>query len=483
MFSDPKALLIIAGALALAVLVTWIAARLVGQRIAKRSPLLARLVAALAAPAIALTAGFVLFRIDSAAHPGSDWPAMGLAGTILISQIMLVATIPTTWLLLRRPTAKASGDTPVLMQPRSSNTTATRSAVETPFPIRMTRDSVCMADDVDAPHEETFAVTATDTLANIAATVAASNYLPMPSDAWGWTIEAGGAVVAIRPRSVGRRVVTLQGDPAAVMGRDHPELTALYVRPGSPWRAAVASSTRSGSRGAGGSRLRRAALPSALISIAAFTTACQPGSVGPLEAAPGVPRGAPDVYGHSSALVMADGLVAIVSGSWTTRLSANHIDLRVTYRNDGRRVVALSGAGFAARRGGDRAEVTQTSDMTGVDLADARTDNDEARQILSVYNGPPTSTIRIRPGETTIVEATTSFTDGVTDLGAGQDVFVRVPVPDGGRTVGFRTGGGCGDNGIATDVVRLESGGRSATRPAYRPHLWPGTWGLPPRSW
>jgi len=217
MFSDPEALVIVAGSLAIAALVTWIAARLVGPRMATRHPVLSRLVAALAAPAIALACGIVLFRIDSAAHPGADWPAMGLAGTILISQIMLVATIPTTWLALRRRRSAGSG----AAQPSTITIT-----------IAMTRDSVCMADDVYAPHDETFAVTAADTLADVAARVAGSSYLPMPSDAWGWTIEAGDAVVAIRPGFLRGRVATLRGDPDAVMARDHPALTALYVRPG-----------------------------------------------------------------------------------------------------------------------------------------------------------------------------------------------------------------------------------------------------------
>ena len=102
MLSDPQALVVVAGALAIAALVTWIVARLVGRRMTTRHPVLARLVTALAAPAIALAGGIALFLIDSAAHPGADWPAMGLAGTILISQIMLAVTIPMALLALRR---------------------------------------------------------------------------------------------------------------------------------------------------------------------------------------------------------------------------------------------------------------------------------------------------------------------------------------------------------------------------------------------
>ncbi|WP_093316141.1 hypothetical protein [Sphingomonas jatrophae] len=130
------------------------------------------------------------------------------------------------------------------------------------------------------------------------------------------------------------------------MAHDHPELTAVYVRPGSPWRNVVALQSRSG--GAGRTLLCKPARRVALIGIVAFTAACQPGSVGPLEPAPGLLRGQPDVYDRPSVLVSANGLAATVSGSWTTRLGANHIDLRVTYCNDGPHAVIMPGAGFAA---------------------------------------------------------------------------------------------------------------------------------------
>lgn len=79
------------------------------------------------------------------------------------------------------------------------NATGRRSTTGTPLKISLTRNSVCTVDDIDAPHEETFAATAADTLADVADRVPASSYLPMPSDAWGWTIKAGNAVEMIRP--------------------------------------------------------------------------------------------------------------------------------------------------------------------------------------------------------------------------------------------------------------------------------------------
>jgi len=103
--------------------------------------------------------------------------------------------------------------------------------------VTLTRDSVCMADDVDAPHAETFSVDATASLRDLVELVAASDYLPFPSDAWGWTIATHDVVVAIRPRAlVGRWVEELVGDPARVAASQTPSLTASYVRPESPVR-------------------------------------------------------------------------------------------------------------------------------------------------------------------------------------------------------------------------------------------------------
>lgn len=102
----------------------------------------------------------------------------------------------------------------------------------------MTRDSVCMADDVDAPHTQGFALAPGATLLDLAQAVARTAYLPMPSDAWGWTIEASGTVVAVRKGLLGRWVVPLRGNPSTVPLTPDTSFCALYVRPGSPWRDA-----------------------------------------------------------------------------------------------------------------------------------------------------------------------------------------------------------------------------------------------------
>lgn len=307
----------------------------------------------------------------------------------------------------------------------------------TPITIRMTRDSVCMADDVEAPHDRSFEASADDTLADFAATVATSQYLPMPGDAWGWTIEVGNVVVAIRNGVVRNRVTTLRGDPSSVMVRDHPDLSALYVRPGSRWRNAVGTATTARSASRPFPRLLAAIC--LLGGVALLSGACQPGRSGPLKPAAGLPSGAPDAYDRPSSIVMAGPLSATISGSWTTRLEANSVDVRISYRNDGPRAVVMSTTGFAARRGGDHAELFDAVDMTGVDLLDDRTDNDEARQIVGDGSGPTSGSITIRPGEARIVDSSMAFAEGVEPLDAGQDVSIRVPVAGGARAVAFRT--------------------------------------------
>lgn len=102
--------------------------------------------------------------------------------------------------------------------------------------VTLTRDSVCMADDVDAPHEEVFAFDPNRNLMDMARHIARSSYLPMPSDAWGWMIEHGAAVMAVRPRLLTRDAICLRGDPTLIRAADIAKLSATYVRPNSPWR-------------------------------------------------------------------------------------------------------------------------------------------------------------------------------------------------------------------------------------------------------
>jgi len=104
---DVTGLSIVAGVVAVAAIVTWGTALLAGRRIARRRPLLAYILTTLVAPVALLGFGIVRFRIDSAAHPGSDWPVMAMSGTILFTFVTLATSLPVSSLALRR---KKDGD-------------------------------------------------------------------------------------------------------------------------------------------------------------------------------------------------------------------------------------------------------------------------------------------------------------------------------------------------------------------------------------
>ena len=95
--------------------------------------------------------------------------------------------------------------------------------------IVMWRDSVGMADDIDAPHEQRFVLEDGANLFELAQTLTATSYLPMPNGDWKWTIEAQGAKVAVyEPRG---EIRALRGDPSSAHIMDQAHMKAYYERP------------------------------------------------------------------------------------------------------------------------------------------------------------------------------------------------------------------------------------------------------------
>lgn len=164
-------------------------------------------------------------------------------------------------------------------------------------------------------------------------------------------------------------------------------------------------------------------------AILMLSTACQPGRTGSLEPDDGLRQGPRSRYDGPSAMVSAHGMSAAVSGMWTTRLGANSMDVQVAYKNEGDKPATLILGRFATYRGADRAYVMEASDVTGMNLADDRTDNDDARQLLSVYEKKEAGTVDLAPGESMIIEASLSMADGVADLDTDQKVIVQIPLP------------------------------------------------------
>lgn len=179
----------------------------------------------------------------------------------------------------------------------------------------------------------------------------------------------------------------------------------------------------------------------ALACLAAALTACQPGSGGKLQPSSGQQTGEKGPYGGGSVKLVVGGIEAQVSGDWHSRRGANGLDIQVTYRNLGQQSVVLNAANFRGERGKDRGEIDQVVDITGMDLSDDRTDNDNATQVINVYERLDRGTIQLKPGESRAIQVSVIFPDGVAEFAGGQDVRVAVPVANGMATATFKTKG------------------------------------------
>ncbi len=108
----------------------------------------------------------------------------------------------------------------------------------------------------------------------------------------------------------------------------------------------------------------------------------------------------------------------------------------------------LNATDFGAERGQgqgqgrERGEVMQVVDMTGVNLADDRTDNDEATQVIDVYENRRRGTIRLAPGERRLIEVSAVLPEGIVPLDVGQAITVSVPTVRGTGAAHFETDSG-----------------------------------------
>jgi len=190
----------------------------------------------------------------------------------------------------------------------------------------------------------------------------------------------------------------------------------------------------------------RSALIAAIACILIGATACQPGHGGTLEPAVGQPQGPDGPYGGRSVSVVSNGIEILISGNWRTSMGSNTFDVQTAYRNLGDRPVVLDATGFgiarAGARGRERGGVAQVVDMTGVDSADDRDDNDQATDIINVYEERRRGTIRLAPGERRLIEVSTFLTDGSAPLDDDQAISVFVPTVRGTGTARFETDSG-----------------------------------------
>jgi hypothetical protein len=125
----------------------------------------------------------------------------------------------------------------------------------------------------------------------------------------------------------------------------------------------------------------RALASAALLVSAVMLPACQPGAAGPLApvAGPGVTVEAGPVA------VLVDGPVdARVSGRWSSK-TVN--ELRIRYRNGGTAPVRIALTGIQMQHALGKAVLNTAVDITGVDMADKREDNDQGKMLFSVDRG------------------------------------------------------------------------------------------------
>lgn len=171
--------------------------------------------------------------------------------------------------------------------------------------------------------------------------------------------------------------------------------------------------------------------------ILALLPACQAGSGGPLVpvAAPGVERVADERWGQA-AIVRNGTLTARIVGRWNGERAQT---LRITYRNGGPAPVRITMAGLKLMHGPDVAGLWTAVDATGVDLADARPDNNEG-PLLYALNDPATHDrgLVVPAGASREVDA--ELTSFGRPIAAGSEVVAVVPVASGSVRVTFTTG-------------------------------------------
>jgi len=110
---------------------------------------------------------------------------------------------------------------------------------------------------------------------------------------------------------------------------------------------------------------------------------CQPGSAGPLDPVTG---NGVTVEADRVALVTDGAVEARVSGQWS---SMQNNSLTIRYRNAGNKPLRIALSGFKMEHLTDPADLLSAVDRTGVDMTDARNDNNEGKVLFSLegYGG------------------------------------------------------------------------------------------------
>lgn len=158
-------------------------------------------------------------------------------------------------------------------------------------------------------------------------------------------------------------------------------------------------------------------------------TGCRAGDAGTLEPIDG------GTISNDGVAVRSGAVVATVAGQWAAEAS-QAVQLR--YTNRGSTPVNVKLAPLRLHRNGEVAELWSVSDMTVVNRADARTDNDVPPTLYDAGPDAVAPVLTVRAGEQrALAIGFTNFT-GDARIRSGEIVTLDLPMPGGTRTVRFR---------------------------------------------
>ncbi|WP_076073111.1 hypothetical protein [Sphingomonas montana] len=173
-----------------------------------------------------------------------------------------------------------------------------------------------------------------------------------------------------------------------------------------------------------------------LVLSALLLTACSRSTGGPLEpvAAPGVTV-SEGKDGDKVAMVQAGAVSARVTARWS---DTGGQSVMLVYANRGRTAARIELGTLAMTGPAGEAVVMSAADRTNTDLLDDRTDNDDARLVLERgQDGTASGLLDVPAGAERRIDAQLSPFSNVAAAAAGNEIALRVPMPDDPRRIGF----------------------------------------------
>ena len=171
-------------------------------------------------------------------------------------------------------------------------------------------------------------------------------------------------------------------------------------------------------------RMLHAFAPVMLFTAAMSLPGCQRATGGPLAPVEGAGVSVED----GQAAVLADGaLEARVTGRWSST-GAN--SLRIRYRNGGPAPLRIALAGARMRHSLGEAALRTAVDATGVDMTDAREDNNQGKTLFSLDEGggAEAGMVELPAGATREIDADLTSFANEGSVGEGDRITVTVPL-------------------------------------------------------